>query len=101
MITNIPNNDLSKGELIVPYLQPFPQKGSGYHRHIFVLYKQDKKLDLSKMKLSDSVDLNKRTFNTFEFYKEMQDVITPAGLAFFQSDWDKSITDFYHNVLSE
>ena len=101
MITNIPNNNLEKGELIVPYLQPIPQKGSGYHRHIFMLYKQDKKIDLSEMKISDAADLSKRTFNTFEFYSKMQDVITPAGLAFFQSDWDKSLTDFYHNVLSK
>jgi hypothetical protein len=98
--TNIPNGDVSKGELIAPYLQPFPPKGTGYHRHVFVLYKQDKKLDLQDLKLKDSADLEARTFSTFEFYRKHQDDMTPAGLSFFQANWDDSLTDFYHNVLN-
>lgn len=47
---NIPGNDISKGETIINYLQPFPPKGTGYHRHIFILYKQDKKIDYSLLK---------------------------------------------------
>lgn len=46
-------------------------------------------------------DLNKRTFSTLDFYKKHQDVLTPGGLAFFQADYDSSLIDFYHNVLSE
>lgn len=43
--------------------------------------------------------MQKRTFKTYDFYREHQDSITPAGLAFFQSDWDTNLTEFYHNVL--
>lgn len=117
--SNIPNGDVSKGETIVPYLQPFPPKGTGYHRHIFILYKQEKKLDFSSYKVNKMCvkfnptshqilipfpffrrnDLDGRTFKTFDFYEKHQDAITPAGLAFFQSNWDKTLTDFYQNVL--
>lgn len=45
-------------------------------------------------------DLDKRTFKTYDFYRKLQDNITPAGLAFFQSDWDTNVTQFYHNVLN-
>lgn len=48
---NIPNGDVSKGELIVPYLQPFPPRGTGYHRHVFVLYKQDQNLNFDELKV--------------------------------------------------
>lgn len=34
-----------------------------------------------------------------DFYKQFQDHLTPAGLAFFQSDWDASLPKFYHEVL--
>jgi large subunit ribosomal protein L38 len=34
------------------------------------------------------------------FFDERSDQITPAGMAFFQSDWDSSLTNFYHNVLN-
>lgn len=100
MIGNIPNGDISKGELIVPYLQPIPPKGSGYHRHVFILYQQEKKIDLNSYKVDEMFDLEKRTFNTFEFYKKHQDSMTPAGLAFFQADWDSTLKEFYHNKLN-
>jgi large subunit ribosomal protein L38 len=48
-----------------------------------------------------SLQLEKRTFQTLDFYRERQDDITPAGLAFYQSDWDRSLTDFFHNTLSK
>lgn len=44
--------------------------------------------------------MDQRTFSTLDFYRKFQDVLTPAGLAFFQADWDKNLTDFYHNVLN-
>ncbi|GJQ84260.1 putative DNA helicase [Trypoxylus dichotomus] len=100
-IGNIPGNNVDKGETIVNYLQPFPPKGTGYHRFIFILYKQDKEIDFSSLKRSGKcLDLEQRTFSTLDFYRERQDYITPAGLAFFQSDWDDTVTDFYHKVLN-
>ncbi|XP_039440149.1 39S ribosomal protein L38, mitochondrial [Culex pipiens pallens] len=100
-VANIPNGDVAKGERIVPYLQPIPPKGTGFHRHVFVLYKQEKKLDFGEYAVGeqDRTDLAKRTFQTVEFYRRFQDEITPAGLAFFQADWDQSLVGFYHDVL--
>lgn len=44
LVANIPGNSLDKGDTIVDYLRPFPLKGTGYHRYVFVLYKQNAKL---------------------------------------------------------
>lgn len=44
--------------------------------------------------------MDKRTFKTFDFYRKYQNTITPAGLAFFQADWDTTLTEFYHHVLN-
>lgn len=63
------------------------------------MYKQTGKIDYSSLKQTSSLNLKNRTFNTLNFYRERQDQLTPAGLAFFQSDWDKSLTDFYHQQL--
>lgn len=84
---------------MIPYLQPFPPKGTGYHRFIFILYKQTERLKYSFNISSDKILLEERTFSTLDFYRERQDKLTPAGLAFFQSDWDNSLTDFYHKTL--
>lgn len=56
-------------------------------------------MDYKDLKVADATNLEKRTFNTYEFYCQLQDHITPAGLSFFQADWDDTLTDFYHNVL--
>lgn len=119
---NIPGNNVTKGETIVEYLQPFPPKGTGYHRMVFVLYKQTERLDYKAFKregewyflknilsssfykyyyINCSLNLEDRTFSTFNFYRERQDILTPAGLAFYQSDWDNTLKDFFHNKLSE
>lgn len=83
-------------------MQPFPPKGTGYHRHIFVLYKQNKKLDFSSYKKDGPcLNLAERTFKTYDFYRQLQDEITPAGLAFFQADWSPSLKEFYHKTLGE
>ncbi|RZF47587.1 hypothetical protein LSTR_LSTR012209 [Laodelphax striatellus] len=100
-VGNIPGNDLQKGEVVWDYLQPFPPFGTGFHRFVFVLYKQEKKIDYSKLKkAAPCLDLNERTFVTYDFYREHQDVLTPGGLAFFQCDWDTSLTDFFHETLN-
>ena len=78
-----------------------PYKGTGYHRFIFVLYKQDKKIDLAKFQVKESDDMEKRTFSTYDFYKQYQDLITPAGISFFQTKYDDSVRDVFHNKLSE
>lgn len=46
------------------------------------------------------LELKDRSFNTLEFYRERQDYLTPAGLAFFQSDWDFSVIKAYHEKLN-
>ncbi|XP_050070016.1 39S ribosomal protein L38, mitochondrial [Anopheles maculipalpis] len=98
-VGNIPNGDISKGEELISYLQPFPPKGTGYHRHIFVLYKQNARIDFSQYRRTETFDLPGRTFRTLDFYRQYQELITPAGLAFFQSDWDASLPSFYHENL--
>ncbi|KAL7745327.1 hypothetical protein ACLKA6_015347 [Drosophila palustris] len=100
-ISNIPNGKIGEGEVLAEYLPPFPPRGFGYQRMVFVLYKQVSRLDLGKHKLDakDHTNLEKRSFSTLEFYRQHQDELTPAGLAFYQSNWDESLTKFYHNVL--
>lgn len=100
-VGNIPGNDISQGEVVWSYLRPFPPRGTGYHRFVFILYKQDKRMDYTQLKKEGPcLQLEERTFRTLDFYRERQEDITPAGLAFFQSDWDMSVSDFFHNTLN-
>lgn len=100
-VGNIEGGNVGKADVICDYLQPFLPKGTGYHRYVFLLYKQDSRLDYSKLERpANCTDLKQRTFRTYDFYKEYEDVLTPAGLAFFQSAWEDSLMDFFHSTLN-
>ncbi|XP_046676936.1 39S ribosomal protein L38, mitochondrial-like [Homalodisca vitripennis] len=97
---NIPGRDISKGEVIANYIQPFPARGTGFQRLIFILYKQTEKINYSSLTLpSNKVDMKNRTFKTYDFYRNHQDQLTPTGLAFCQVDWDLSVSHFFHTVM--
>lgn len=96
LVSNIPSNEVHKGDEIFSYLQPFPLRGVGYQRFAFILYKQK---SLLKLDVVNEVSLKARTFNNENFYRAHQDNLTPAGLAIFQSVWDSSVTELFHNQL--
>ncbi|XP_041078241.1 39S ribosomal protein L38, mitochondrial-like isoform X2 [Polyodon spathula] len=101
IVGNIPGNAVQSGEQICHYLPPFPAKGTGYHRFIFILFKQERPIDFTEDCLpSPCHSLESRTFQTFDFYRKHQDHMTPAGLAFFQSQWDNSVTHTFHQLLN-
>lgn len=51
--------------------------------------------------LVSSHSLKMRTFSTFDFYRKHEDAMTPAGLVFFQCQWDSSVTWVFHQLLSK
>ncbi|CAG4990147.1 unnamed protein product [Parnassius apollo] len=101
LVANIPSNSMEQGDTIVEYLHPFPLKGTGYHRYVFVLYKQNEKVSYDLQKVTLNSPLEDRTFYTRDWYQKYQDNITPVGLAFYQSDWDHTVKDYFHNVLNK
>lgn len=99
-VGNIPGSRIDEGERLIDYLKPIPIKGVGYYRYVFVVYKQNKRIDYSAYKKPEPCsELKDRDWNTYQFYRAHQDHITPCGLAFFQSDWDNSVRQFYHEKL--
>ncbi|XP_032648779.1 large ribosomal subunit protein mL38 isoform X2 [Chelonoidis abingdonii] len=101
LVTNIPGNNVDSGTEICHYFPPFPAKGTGYHRFVFLLFKQDRPIDFTEdVRPTPCHSLKMRTFKTFDFYKKHQNDMTPAGLAFFQCQWDDSVTHVFHNHLN-
>ncbi|KRZ67284.1 39S ribosomal protein L38, mitochondrial [Trichinella papuae] len=100
---NIEAGQLETGEVISPYLQPLPFRGTGLHRVAFLLFKQTQPFleHLSEFKETIKADtLAGRSFSVSRFYQRLEDVITPAGLAFFQCEWDSSCTACFHDILN-
>lgn len=101
LVGNIPGGGVPAGEELCHYLPPFPAKGTGFHRYVYVLFKQNAPVDFQDdVRPSPCRSLDDRTFRTVDFYRKHQDAMTPAGLAFFQSQWDESVTDTFHHTLN-
>nr|XP_033816179.1 39S ribosomal protein L38, mitochondrial isoform X2 [Geotrypetes seraphini] len=100
LVGNIPGNQVASGEEVCHYFPPFPAKGTGYHRHIFILFKQNRPIDFgTDLRPVPCHSLKMRTFKTIDFYRKHEDHMTPAGLAFFQCKWEASVTQVYHHLL--
>ncbi|XP_077126940.1 large ribosomal subunit protein mL38 [Ranitomeya variabilis] len=101
LVGNIPGNQVFSGDEVCHYFPAFPAKGTGYHRYIFILFKQEGHIDFKGELLPNPChSLKLRTFKTLDFYRMYEDKMTPAGLAFFQCAWDDSVSHVFHNVLN-
>jgi len=61
LVVNIPNGDISKGDVIVSYNGPSPPKDTGVHHYIFELYSQQELIHPEQMERSG--------FNPIQFAK--------------------------------
>ena len=95
---NIKNGEFSKGEELIEYVQPFPMNGTGWHRCAFILFEHSKPL---KQDFSTGSQFEKRSFKTSSFYLQNQDNFTPVGLSFFQTEWDLSSREIFHNYFGK
>ena len=88
ILCNIPENDLSAGHPICPYMPACPLKESGLQRYFFLLYKQDKiisskKLEEYEIKFSSRVGINVCEWASKEGFG------LPIGVNGFQSEWSE------------
>lgn len=94
LVSNINGYDQEES---ISYLPVYGVKGLGYHRYVFVVFRHDEKLKIDKI---DDFDLNKRLFNTLEFVKNNESIkLKPVGLNWFQTRWDETCKDLFHDVL--
>ncbi|KAG7271212.1 hypothetical protein CRUP_003389 [Coryphaenoides rupestris] len=101
LVGNIPGGQVQLGQELCDYMAPFPARGTGFHRYVFVLFKQEGLMDFQQdARPSPCHSLEGRTFKTVEFYRKYQDSMTPAGLGLFQCQWDESVTNTFHNTLN-
>eukprot|EP00118_Oscarella_pearsei_P001733 m.8300 g.8300 ORF g.8300 m.8300 type:complete len:289 (+) comp20480_c0_seq2:19-885(+) len=93
LVCNIPGNRVADGTVHCPYLPPIPVKGTGFHRVAFILFRQ--KGVLKNLTQSSMKDLPDRTFMTERFLYEHRALLEPAGLQFFQAQWDESVSQTF------
>ncbi|CAH2051985.1 unnamed protein product, partial [Iphiclides podalirius] len=47
LVGNIPGNDLKTGETLAAYVPPTPPPGTGFHRYVYLIYRQPGRVDFN------------------------------------------------------
>jgi phosphatidylethanolamine-binding protein (PEBP) family uncharacterized protein len=98
LVGNIPGKDISKGDVLSAYIGAGPPKGTGYHRYIFLLYKQPAgKIDFTEARLPNTSQRGRPNFKTREFTKKYN-LGNPIAGNFYQAEWDDYVPELYKQL---
>jgi len=100
LLTNIPGNDISKGDVLSDYIGSGPPKGTGLHRYVFLLYKQPGKIACNEPKLSKRSGDHRANFKIKNFAKKYN-LGQPISGNFYQAQWDDYVPKLYEQLSGD
>lgn len=87
LVVNILGNDLTTGDVLAEYLGSGPPRGTGLHRYIFLIYKQNGKLEFDEPKTSSTSRAYRLNFSIRKF-AEKYNLGQPVAGNFYVAQWD-------------
>jgi len=98
LVTNIADGaSTDSGDTIISYQQPVPYYGTGFHRVAIVLFRHNEPIDAKDLALKGT-HLSDRLFNSNQFLKRFEEVITPSALRFSQMEWDETCDELLSSI---
>lgn len=103
MLANIKpsSSDTALGyDEVCKYLPVHGIRGFGHSRYVFLVFQHDAKLNAESAKI-EGFSLDTRKFDANSFINQHKDInIKPVGLSWFQTSWDLSSNNVFHNYLN-
>lgn len=87
LVVNIPDRDIEAGEIYAEYIGSGPPKGTGLHRYIFLVYKQQGSLSLARSKISKQTTDGRLHFKVRDFAREYG-LGDPVAGSLYQAQFD-------------
>jgi len=97
LVVNIPEGDVSSGEVLSEYIGSGPPQGTGLHRYVFLVYKQPGKLTFNEKKLTNKSGENRGAFKIREFSKKYN-LGDPVAGNFYQAEYDDYVPKLYEQL---
>eukprot|EP00761_Pharyngomonas_kirbyi_P011839 gb/GECH01011865.1/.p1 GENE.gb/GECH01011865.1/~~gb/GECH01011865.1/.p1 ORF type:complete len:371 (+),score=73.92 gb/GECH01011865.1/:1-1113(+) len=94
MISNIPGNDIKKGDTLVDYMPPLPSEYAGTFRYVFLLYRQPESMELNTQVNSLN---DRRNFSIHQLADQFH-LGLPVGMSFFRTEYDFCVTEKYREL---
>ncbi|XP_034179735.2 protein D1 [Osmia lignaria lignaria] len=91
LVGNIPEENIAKGEVLAEYVGPAPPKGSGKHRYVFLVYKQNQgSITFDERRLSNRDGPQRRRFSIKKF-AEKYDLEGPIAGNYLMAEYDDNV----------
>uniref|UniRef100_A0A1A9ZSY2 Phosphatidylethanolamine-binding protein n=1 Tax=Glossina pallidipes TaxID=7398 RepID=A0A1A9ZSY2_GLOPL len=90
LVTNIPGDQIEKGDIVVGYIGAMPPKHTGLHRYVLLLYKQPHKL-IKKETFVPSNSRNGRFYFNASTFAKKHNLGLPIAANFFLAEWDEYV----------
>ncbi|XP_055302701.1 protein D2-like [Sitodiplosis mosellana] len=100
LVGNIPGADVSKGEVLSDYVGSGPPEGTGLHRYVFLVYKQNGKITFDEPRLPNTSGKNRGGFSIAKFANKYN-LGTPVAGNFYQAQWDDYVPILYKQLGDE
>ncbi|XP_012266194.2 protein D2-like [Athalia rosae] len=98
VVGNIPEDSVAKGEVLTAYVGSGPPKGSGLHRYIFLLYKQNQgAITFDERRLSSRDGTKRRRFSVQKF-AEKYDLEGPIAGNYFKAQYDDYVPTVHRQL---
>ncbi|XP_022220724.2 protein D1 [Drosophila obscura] len=97
MVLNIPGNQLIMGDVRVGYVGATPSSGSGMHRYVFLLYKQQDYCKFIFRKLPKHILSGRGNFSSMEFAGRYK-LGHPVAGNVFTSRWSTDVPALYNSI---
>ncbi|XP_076631635.1 protein D2 [Colletes latitarsis] len=94
LVGNIPEENVAKGEVLAEYVGPAPPKGSGKHRYVFLVYKQNQgSITFDERRLSNRDGPQRKRFSIKKF-AEKYSLEGPIAGNFMIAEYDDNVPKY-------
>lgn len=94
LVANIPGKDVAKGDILAEYVGSGPPQGTGMHRYVFLVYRQDNGKLNSEMKISKTSRVGRASFSIRKFAKDNK-LGSPIAGNFYQAQFDSYVPQLH------
>lgn len=98
LVVNIPGKNIKGGETLSEYVGAGPPKGTGLHRYVLLVYKQEGKIKCDEKRLGNNSGVGRGKFSIKNFAKKYNLGHPVAGNVFL-AEWDDYVPKL-HKQLS-
>jgi len=100
LVVNIPGNDVAKGLTLSEYVGSGPPKGTGLHRYVYLVYKQQTSLSPDEKRLTNRSGEGRGCFKVRDFAKKYA-LGEPVAGNMFQAQWDDYVPKLYEQLAGD